>query len=443
VAERLQRACGGSRAALALLAVSAIGLGLRLDGAIRAPHEPVDDSRAYARIAASVHYGTGFSQGEDPRHRALQPATNYNPGLPLLVAGVYEVRGEVDRAAARILLALLSAIAIPLTFLLGKRLGGPAAGVLASVPVAIHPALLDYTGMLMTEPLGTTLLAGLLLAFVRALESPTTGRWALAGLLQGALAMLRPEYLLLVPVLAAAAALTLRSRPGAGAPRAIAAKVGLMAACSCLIVLPWTIRNLIVLDRLVPLTTGGGQLLYQGGYLPAGPDSEEITPTLLERNPWIRRELAPLPGPIYRGQAVEALAARERPGEEPDAALATMGRDQYLDNLAERPLELAGFVAGKIWLAWTGTVRTVMERPHWKAFHLGLMAAALAGLVVGLGRRRPEAIAIAIVLACATLFQAVFPASPRRTLLLLPAISALAGLGLTWIAARARRAVSA
>jgi 4-amino-4-deoxy-L-arabinose transferase-like glycosyltransferase len=441
VAERLQRACGGTRATVALAIVFALGLGLRIDYAVRAPNEPVDDARAYARIARSLHEGKGFSQGDDPRHRALQPASNYTPGLPLLVAGFYEMRGKTDRTGARILLALLSALAIPLTFMLGKRLGGPAAGILAALPMAIYPALLEYTGMLMTEPLGTTLLAGLLLALIRALEEPGAGRFAAAGLLQGALALLRPEYLLLIPLLAVVAWLRLRRRSDRPAREPIGAPA-LMLACACLVILPWTVRNLIVLDRLVPLSTGGGQLLYQGSYLPAGPDRAEITPTLLERNPWVRRELAPLPGPIYRGQVVEELAEREHPGEEPDVALTRMGRDAYLDALTEEPLALAEFLAGKVWISWTGTARGVMERPAWKTFHLALMALALAGLAVGLRRRRTEAVPIAVVLAFATLLQAVFVASPRRTLLLLPAVCALVGLGLTWMAERARRAAT-
>ena len=119
-----------------------------------------------------------------------------------------------------------------------------------------------------------------------------------------------------------------------------------------------------------------------------------------------------------------------------------MGRDAYWNALTDRPLELAGFVAGKVWIAWTGRVREVMERPVWKAFHLALMALAVVGLVVGLRRRRPEAVVIAAVLLTVTLIQAVFVASPRRTLLLLPAVSALAGLGAIWLAERARRALA-
>src|SRR5262245_32799195 len=119
VRERFQRACGGGRPALLLLTVFAIGLGLRLDYAIRAPDLPVDDARAYSRIARSLYEGEGFSQGRGPGYRHLQPASNYTPGLPLLTAGIYEARRAPDEKAARIVLALLSSLAVPLAFLLG------------------------------------------------------------------------------------------------------------------------------------------------------------------------------------------------------------------------------------------------------------------------------------------------------------------------------------
>ena len=33
-------------------------------------------------------------------------------------------------------------------------------------------------------------------------------------------------------------------------------------------VLPWLVRDYIVLDRVVPISTGGGKALYIGAYLP-------------------------------------------------------------------------------------------------------------------------------------------------------------------------------
>jgi hypothetical protein len=431
----LQRACGGRRPALLLALVFALGLGLRLDYAIRAPERPVDDARAYARIARSLYEGEGFTQGEGPAHRHLQPASNYTPGLPLLTAAVYALRHAPDKEMARIFLALLSSLAVPLAFLLGKRFGGPGAGLIAALPTAIYPALLEYSGMLMTEPLGTALLAATILAFLWACEGARRWPWACAGLLAGAMAMLRPEYALLIAVLPGIA--LLRLRRGSGTAWRGVAPVALMVGCACLVILPWTVRNFVVFDRFVPLSTGGGQVLYQGSYVPAGPDPERMGPVFLERNPWIRRELAPQPGPIYRGQAVALLAERLHPGENADTALRGMAVDAYLDAATGEPLTLAGFLAGKVWLAWTGPARGVMRMPLWRVLQLALLLAAAIGLAVGLLRRRFEAVVLGALFLTVTLVQAVFIASPRRTLMLLPEISALAGLGVTWVVARA------
>jgi hypothetical protein len=66
------------------------------------------------------------------------------------------------------------------------------------------------------------------------------------------------------------------------------------------------------------------------------------------------------------------------------------------------------------------------------------LLAGAAGLVVGLARRRFDVAAIAAILLVETLVQAVFIASPRRTLTLLPLIAALAGAGVIWLWAQSR-----
>jgi hypothetical protein len=439
VTERFQRAFGGRRRALIVVAVFALGLGLRLHYAVEAPNHPVDDARAYARIAHALFAGEGFTQGDGPGYRHLQSASNYSPGLPLLAAGIYEIRGGADERVARVLLALLSSLAVLFAFFLGKRLGGPTAGVIATIPTAIYPALLEYGGMLMTEPLGTALLAGAILAFLWACGDRRPWPWACAGLLLGAVAMLRPEYIALLVVLPALALLRLR---GANGPRQDSlARPALMAACACLVLVPWTIRNFVVFDRLVPISTGGGQVLYEGSYIPAGPDPERIGPVFLASHPWIRSELGPQPGPIYRGQAVALLAAREHPGEDTDRALQSMAIHAYLDAATEKPLTLAGFLVGKAWLAWTDPGRDVMRLPVWRGMQLLLLLGAAIGLAVGLARRSFEAVALATLILTVTAIQITFIASPRRTLMLLPELSALAGLGLTWCAAQMRAAI--
>lgn len=430
---RLQSACGGRGGAVALIAVFLLGLGLRLDYAIRAPQNPVADAETYGRISRALHEGHGFTQG--PGFERLQSASNYQPGLPLFVTGIYEVRGAPDERAARIVLALLSSLAIPFAFAIGRRLGGTGAGLLAAVPTAIYPALLEYSGMLMTEPLGTALVSGTVLLLLRARERERPWPWAATGLGIGAMVMLRPEYLPLILVLPA---LMLLGRGDAARRRRRLRLAGVMAVCACLVLLPWTVRNFVAFDRLVPVSTGGGQVLYEGSYIQAGPNPEDITSHLFAEHPWIRRQLGPLPWVAYRGLALAALADRLHPGENTDAALTSMAIDAYATSAREEPLELAGFVAGKVWFAWTDPARGVMRFPLWRAMQIALLLAAAVGLVFGLARRRFDVAAIAVVLLFVTLVQAIYIAAPRRTLTVLPLVAALAGAGVTWTALRLR-----
>jgi 4-amino-4-deoxy-L-arabinose transferase-like glycosyltransferase len=190
--QRLAARNGGLLGLLALGAILLLGLGLRLDYAIDG-RPPVYDAKAYARIAAHLEAGDGFTAGR----RATQPSTNYSPGLPLLVAGIYAVTGGVDGELARIVLALIASLAVLFAYLLGRRLGGVVPGLIGAAAVAVYPALLEYGGMLMSEPLAATLLCGGVLALLWAGDGGGRAwwRWLLAGLTLGALTLVRPEYL--------------------------------------------------------------------------------------------------------------------------------------------------------------------------------------------------------------------------------------------------------
>src|SRR5665811_1505840 len=110
---------------IALAAILVVGLGLRgadaWDG-----RAPVYDARGYAAIAANLERGEGFTLGAD----ATQPASNYSPGLPLLVAGLYALDGGVDERLARVVLALIGSLAVLFAYLIGRRLSAPLAGCL-------------------------------------------------------------------------------------------------------------------------------------------------------------------------------------------------------------------------------------------------------------------------------------------------------------------------
>lgn len=418
---------GGCLGLVALAAIVLLGLGLRVDYAWEG-RAPVFDAEAYARIAANLDEGEGFTAGR----AATQPSSNYSPGLPLLVAGIYRLSGGEDERLARVVLALIAALAVPFTYLIGRRLGGPLAGLVGAGVVAIHPALLEYGGMLMGEPLATTLLAAALLALLRAADPGRAAAWwLLPGALFGALALTRPEYLGVGLLLAAAVAALSAMRKDVRPPRRL--RTGLVVGAATLagillVVAPWTARNAVALDRFVPISTGGGQVLFAGSYLPSDGDPERVGAEVLERHPGLR---ARLPADPRLEQILAALAERRYPGMEADRALARMGRERLWDDITERPLEYGGFLAAKAWRVWGHGPREVMQRPGWELFQWALAALALAGLLALAARRRWEAVPIAALLLAVTAICLILVASPRRTLVLLPAVAALAGVGVS------------
>lgn len=425
---------GGRIGLAALAAILLLGLGLRL-GEAWDGRPPVYDAQAYAAIAANLERGEGFTVGAT----ATQPSSNYSPGLPLLVAGVYEVTGGVHERTTRVLLALLGTLSVLLTYLLGRRLGrvmafaghsrqksSVVAGLIGAGAVAIYPALLEYQGMLMSEPLAATLLSWAILAILWARDQAALWRWLLPGLLLGALALTRPEYLAVAFLLA----VVVFAWDARASWRRSLAQAAVLLAGLVLVVAPWTARNAVALDRFVPISTGGGQVLYAGTYLPSDGDPEKVGAAVVAESPDLFE-----PGDAERlrlEQILAALAADRYPELESDRALARMGREQLWDNVSEEPLEYAGFLATKVWRIWSRGPRDVMEEPQWKALHWLLVGFGAIGLAVLAWRRRWEALLLGTVFLSITAVSALLVASPRRVLVMLPLVAALAGVGATW-----------
>lgn len=440
---------GGRLGLLALVAVLLLGLGLRL-GEAWDGRAPVYDAAAYAAIAANLEEGDGFTVGAG----ATQPSSNYSPGVPLLVAGLYEVSGGVDERFARVVLALFGALSVLFAYLIGRRLGSgsrvPAPpgqtqhslkkapyrgqdsaiawGALAgALVVAVYPALLEYQGMPMGEPLAATLLSGGVLGVLWAWEGGRS-RWLLPGALFGALALVRPEYLgvaVLVALVVAARELRVDGRRSL-----LRAAVFLAAALT--VIAPWTIRNAIVLDRFVPISTGGGQVLFAGTYLPSDGDPEKVGAGVIAENPQL---FAPEDAQRLRLEQILArLAADRHPGTEADRALSRMGKEQLWDDLSQEPLEYVGFLGQKVWRVWSHGPRNVMRELGWEVLHWALVLFGLLGLGLLAWRRRWEALLLGTIFLAITAVSALLVASPRRVLVMVPLLAALAASAIARLA---------
>lgn len=175
-------------------------------------------------------------------------------------------------------------------------------------------------------------------------------------------------------------------------------------------------------------------MIFAGTYLPSDGDPERVGAEVVARHPGLFE-----PQDIERlrlEQILARLAAQRYPDLPSDEALGRMGREQFWDDVSQVPVEYAGFVATKIWRIWSQGPREVMERPGWKAFHWALVALGLLGLVVLARQRRWEALLLATVFVSITAISALLVASPRRVLVMIPLVAALAGVGVSWLRCR-------
>jgi hypothetical protein len=438
----------------ALVAIFLLGLGLRV-GEAWDGRPPVYDAQAYAAIARNLDEGNGFTVGA----HATQPSSNYSPGLPLLVAGVYEATGGVHERLARLVLAVVGSLSILFAYAIGRKLGRalqrPEASEVAGVPapdprlesypsyrqanspivwpalvgalvVAIYPALLEYQGMLMSEPLGAALLSGGVLAALWAWDGGWV-RWVLPGVSFGALAMVRPEYL----GMAILVALVIAVRRAGGDWRNSLLRAAVFLGAGLVVIAPWTIRNAAALSRFVPISTGGGQVLFAGTYLPSDGNPEKVGTEVVRENPQL---FAPQDGQRLRLEQILARLAHDRhPDTETDQALSKMGKEQLWDDVSDEPLEYAGFVATKISRIWSHGPRDVMREPIWEVLHWLLVAFGLFGLAILAWRRRWEALLLGTIFLAITAISALLVASPRRVLVLVPLLAALLAPALAYL----------
>jgi hypothetical protein len=207
-------------------------------------------------------------------------------------------------------------------------------------------------------------------------------------------------------------------------------------AATVLVLAPWTVRNEVVLGRVVPVSTGGGKALYIGTYLGADGDGPKLRELLLEERPALKARMeagGALDDPhrFVLERVLDRVAAEADPGKETDAALGALGRSHLEYDISEEPLRYAGMLTGKAWETWTESPRSVMRSGPWRVLQLALCALALAGLALLAWRRCwLEALACGLVLAYMTAVGAVLIASPRRELVVVPLLAALAGVAL-------------
>lgn len=443
----------GRRTLIALGAIALLGLFVRADVVVDPVADPADDSHAYYAISKSLYEEGSFGGPE------FRDSSDWSPGAPFLYAAAFYATGGAREGTARIVEALLGVATILVVFALGWRLGGRDlgrwVGLFAALAVAVYPPFIHTTGELMSEPPAMLTLPAAILAFLWASDRqrtavvvaaaerrqlrPPAWAWLAPGLLFGLTAMFRPEYLLVGAAFVLLAFVRIASlRTGSSGRNwsgGLAAAAVLLAAL-VLPILPWTIRNVVVLDRLVPISTGGGKALYVGTYLPADGEYQRVKALLVKR--YEHRDLAPdsealnkiNPTPLF--DRVAAAEIRQDPGLSRDQALGKVGKENLSRYFGEDPGGYLAMTARKVGRMWSSGVGEAMSTTVGRIVQILLVFAGLAGLaLLALRRRWWELAALAAPIVLVTLVGAVSLAAPRRNEVLMTLVFPLAGLALS------------
>jgi hypothetical protein len=245
----------------------------------------------------------------------------------------------------------------------------------------------------------------------------------------GLTALIRPEYLL-VGIAFALLALIRIGRARGWKPGFAGAALFVVALL--LPIVPWAVRNQVVLDRTVPISTGGGKALYVGTFLPADGEYQRVKAILARR--YLNRDLPP------HSEALEEVDPKplfdrvaERYPELPrDSALGKIGKQNFSHYFGEDPIEYLAMTARKTWRMWGAGIGEAMESGAGRAAQALIVALALAGLGVLAWRRWWwELVAMATPLALVTAVGAISLAAPRRNEVLMTLAFPLAAAALS------------
>jgi hypothetical protein len=255
------------------------------------------DQVSYHALALRVLGGHGFSFGQAswPMTAADAPTAHWSFLYTLYLSAVYALFGP-NPLAARIIQAVAVGLLHPfLAYLIGRRVFGVRAGLLAAAFTAVYIYFIYYAATLMTEPFYITAILGALYLMLR-LRRPAPGleiRLAIAlGLVLGTAILLRQLVLLLVPFLLLWlwAIRWLDARPPGERPhlsrflrdknlpwRPTLVVIGIIV----LMILPFTLYNQGRFDRFVLLNTNSGFAFFWANHPVYGTRFQGILPSEL------------------------------------------------------------------------------------------------------------------------------------------------------------------
>jgi 4-amino-4-deoxy-L-arabinose transferase-like glycosyltransferase len=382
-------------------ALFAFALALRLAYVLVYPQLPLAaDAADYQSLAGSIEAGRGFV------NQAGRVESGRAPLYPYFLAATYSLLGD-DPVRVRLVQSVLGAATALLTLALARRYFSERVAWIAAVGVAVHPALVAYSGLVLTETLATVLACLIALSASLLWRTRTIPRSLATGAVLGLAALCRAEWITVAFGMIVLFVISPSGKREGERVRVDLRTPLLVSLAFACVLAPWTTRNHRVLGAFVPVSTDGWRAAWIATY-PAG---------------WLE------------WRAEEPLLSIEGPPDTPPLERARRFRRAALQNLREAPLSFVRMCAHRVALLWVGGHSNViagLESPTatsrgWvlavKLFLLGLntgvILLAFVGIWISRNRWRdllPLLVCMALPVATYVLLVAV----PRYHLPLLP-----------------------
>lgn len=245
-----------------------LGLALRLVAVFWAGSRfpPAADGTFYDTVARRIAVGLGYTWLWPDG--AVTYAAHYPVGYPALVGALYAAFAP-NPLVAMLFNAALGAAAVVATYWVGAEFAARRWACAAALITAVHPSLVLYTPAIMTEGVTAALYVIATWVACRWARAAGFGWGCLLGLVLGVTLLVRPQSLLLVPVLGAIAAYRahdserIRSRRGQ-LTSSFWFRAAMVTGIALLVCAPWTFRNCQRMGRCVLVSANGGWNLLIG-----------------------------------------------------------------------------------------------------------------------------------------------------------------------------------
>jgi len=236
-----------------------VALAARVLVALVFAREPVWDGHYYHFGAQRLASGLGYSEDVTVLGRTVWKAwTHYPVGYSAFLSFFYRIFGA-DIGTAPVVGAVTGSVMVALVHRLARHMTTANRARIAGALAALHPGLILYSALVMTELLGGLLL--LAAAWAALGIRNTVARVAVSGVLFGCGALVRPSSLLVLPALAFCTGRTLWQRTW---------QTALIGCIGLVTILPWTLRNCRVMDGCALISTNGGWNLAIGALTESG-----------------------------------------------------------------------------------------------------------------------------------------------------------------------------